>query len=466
VELLVSLALILFLMTIISEAFGAAATTFRNLKAIGDLCQKLRIASNMLRRDLAADHFEGRKRLSDPNFWQNGPPREGYFRIYQDTNPTLEGYDLDDIRSYISAHQIIRFTSKFHGNERDDYFVGTVPSNAPAPLSPTANGADSRYEDVNNTVGSGGQFLYQFRFDWAEIAYFLRPQVNPIGLVQDTANGQPLYALYRRQWLSCVDNYALNQTSQKVKVETVTGGLHPVTTQNMQFYLETSTMPDPAGTGFPLNSPNYFLYFNSPIDLTVPPRRMGTTTDQPSGRPPPYVAPSAPYVAFSPSALFTASSTLLSTPTLAEDVNRYSGSSNVLSGSDLLLTDVISMDVRVLLAGNTDFVSLDDGSVQAYASMNPNFNANATAYSSSSTTNKYLFDTWSSVTDDYYDFSDWSTGTNTTDHLIPLYQFNSSLSSTYPTLPPLISIKAIQVVIRIWDYKTNQARQVTVVQDL
>src|SRR5262245_8636660 len=85
VELLVSFALILFIMVILSEAFGAAAKTFRDLKAIGDMNAKLRIVSNMLRRDLAADHFEGRKRLSDPNFWSNGPPTEGYFRIYQDT---------------------------------------------------------------------------------------------------------------------------------------------------------------------------------------------------------------------------------------------------------------------------------------------------------------------------------------------------------------------------------------------
>jgi prepilin-type N-terminal cleavage/methylation domain-containing protein len=453
VELLVSLALILFLMTIISEAFGAAATTFRNLKAIGDMCQKLRSASNMLRRDLAADHFEGKKRLSDPSFWQNGPPREGYFRIYQDTNPTLEGYDLDNIRSYISANQILRFTSKFHGNARDDYFVGTVASTAPAPLSPTSTGADSRYEDVNNKAGN----LYQFRFEWAELAYFLRPQKDPVSLVQDTANGQPLYSLYRRQWLSCVDDYALNQ-SARVPVETVTGGLRPTTTKNMQFYLETSTMPDPVATGSTLSSPSYFLYFNSPIDLTVPPRRMGTTTDQSTGFPTNAITPpSSPYVAFSPSAQFDTGSLLLSIPTLAEDVNTYSATNNVLTGSDLLVPDVISMDVRVLIAGNTDFVSIDDSTVQAYASTNPNFNVNATSYSSSSTTNKYLFDTWSSVTDDYYDFSDWLTGTKTPDHVIPIYQNSSGQT---------ISIKAIQVVIRIWDFKTNQARQVTVVQDL
>jgi type II secretory pathway pseudopilin PulG len=433
VELLVSFALILFIMLILADAFGAASNTFRNLKALGDMCQKLRAASNMLRRDLAADHFEGRKRLSDPNFWQNGPPREGYFRFYQDTNPVQEGHDLDKVWSYLSANQILRFTSKFHGNERDSYYIGTVGVITPAPLSPTANGADSRYEDINNLAGP----LYQYRFEWAEIAYFLRPQLNPVTKIQDTANGQPLFALYRRQWLAAPDNYSL-----KGQVATsTTSGFPPKTTLNMQLFLETSTMVDPTSATV--------LYFNSPIDLTVPPRRMGTTTDKPS-------APVAPFVAFSPSALFATGSSQLSIPTLAEDCLKY-GASNVLTGSDLLLNDVVSLDVRVLIAGNTDFVSLDDPTIQAFASGNPNFNVNATAYSSSSTTNKYLFDTWSSVTDDFYDFSDWQTGLNSTDHLIPIYQNSSGQN---------ISIKAIQVVMRIWDIKTNQSRQVTVVQDL
>ncbi len=419
VELLVSLALVLFIMTVLSEAFGAAATTFRNLKAIGDMCQKLRMASTMMRRDLAGDHFEGAKRLSDPNFWSNGPPREGYFRIYQDTNPTAEGHDLDNVWSYQSAHQILQFTTKFHGNERDDYFVGTVASNAPAPLSPTANGADSRYEDVNNKAGN----LYQFRFTWAEVAYFLRPQVNPTSTTtQDTANGQPLFALYRRHWLSCVDNYSLNQSQ---RVPTITAGK-----KNMQFYLETSTMPDPTGVAF--------LYFNSPLDLTMPPRRMGTKTA---------TGIVAPYKAYSPSATLPLSTTLLTIPTLAEDCVTY-GATAPLTGADLLLPDVVSLDVRVLIAGNSDFVSIDDATVQAYASNNPNYNG---------ATGKYLFDTWSSMTDDVYDFSNWAPGATGVNNTIPIYQNASGQQ---------ISVKAIQITLRIWDSKTEQSRQVTIVQEL
>ena len=42
VELLVALALIMFIMAILSEAFVAGLTTFRNLKAVADMAERLR----------------------------------------------------------------------------------------------------------------------------------------------------------------------------------------------------------------------------------------------------------------------------------------------------------------------------------------------------------------------------------------------------------------------------------------
>ena len=87
VEMLVSVALVIFIMVILSEAFVAGLETFRQLKAIGDMEERLRAAAQVLRRDLAADHFEGKRRLSDPDFWLQGPPREGFFRIWQTQVP-------------------------------------------------------------------------------------------------------------------------------------------------------------------------------------------------------------------------------------------------------------------------------------------------------------------------------------------------------------------------------------------
>ena len=72
VEMLVAMALIIFIMTILSEAFVAGLETFRQLKAVGDMNEKLRTVTTAVRRDLIADHFEARRRISDPSFWLQG----------------------------------------------------------------------------------------------------------------------------------------------------------------------------------------------------------------------------------------------------------------------------------------------------------------------------------------------------------------------------------------------------------
>src|SRR5262245_48666071 len=64
-ELLVSMALIVFVMVILSEAFTAGVQAFRDLKAAGDLNERLRAASVQLRRDLASAHFESSRLIAD-----------------------------------------------------------------------------------------------------------------------------------------------------------------------------------------------------------------------------------------------------------------------------------------------------------------------------------------------------------------------------------------------------------------
>src|SRR6187455_1903740 len=93
-ELLVAMALIIFIMYILAEAFSAGSSAFRNLKAIGDMNEKLRTTTNILRKYLSADHFDGRKRASDLDFWRDGPPKQGFMRIYNGSDSTFEGVDL------------------------------------------------------------------------------------------------------------------------------------------------------------------------------------------------------------------------------------------------------------------------------------------------------------------------------------------------------------------------------------
>src|SRR5688572_11398631 len=59
VEMMVSVALVLFIMVILTEAFGKGLESFRTLKSVGDMESRLRAADMVLRRDLKADHFEG-----------------------------------------------------------------------------------------------------------------------------------------------------------------------------------------------------------------------------------------------------------------------------------------------------------------------------------------------------------------------------------------------------------------------
>src|SRR5207237_8415253 len=81
-ELLVAMALILFIMAVLSEAFVAGLESFRQLKSVGDMDQRLRTAMTLLRRDLDANWLQtGTKtnyKLSTLNFRQ---PTSGFFTI-------------------------------------------------------------------------------------------------------------------------------------------------------------------------------------------------------------------------------------------------------------------------------------------------------------------------------------------------------------------------------------------------
>src|SRR5262249_27193686 len=130
VELMVSMVLIIFIMLILSEAFTKALDSFSRLKAIGEMDARLRHSVSIIRRDLQADHFEGKRRLSDPDFWDEGPPREGFFRVWQGSaigvaaGPPyfLEGSDADGLGSRRATNHMLHFTVKLRGNELKDFF--------------------------------------------------------------------------------------------------------------------------------------------------------------------------------------------------------------------------------------------------------------------------------------------------------------------------------------------------------
>ncbi len=128
------------------------------------------------------------------------------------------------------------------------------------------------------------------------------------------------------------------------------------------------------------------------------------------------------------------------------------------NASDLLLTDVISFDVRVLagfvgvtgvITRDTDFRDLS-GLQNFNTGANPAFPAGGTPF---------VFDTWSNQTDAGNPANTY-TAWNTTPGLtaIPLFQ-NASIRTS-------IIIQAIQITLRVWDFKMKKTRQVTIVQQM
>jgi type II secretory pathway pseudopilin PulG len=408
VELLVAAALIVFMMAVLSHVLVSATKSFRDLKAAGDLTERLRSVSGQLRSDLNADHFEGKKRLSDPTFWDGGPPRQGFFRVYHGTRSrgtgspaanVREGRDQDGLWSYRSTDHQLHFTVKRRGNQEGEFFTAGVPAGSPL-LSPSLGLPEARFQSDS-----------AYRWQWAEVAWFLRPAVNSEG-VPDTANGTPLYSLHRRQRLAVPDNTLVTPRQPSSAAGS---------------YLELSCGSDPLDRNL--------LYFNNPADLTAPGRRFGTGLD---GLP-----------------VVTLPGGGLSYPVLAEQTAEAD-----LRGADLALTDVISFDVRLLLAadgvyaGASDpanpFVDLYDTSVAVYDNGNPVlWRANGPR----------AFDTWSGAASTVagLDYSAWGTAGGLKS--IPMWK--ASPADRRPRGP---ITRALQITIRVWDVKTSLTRQVTIVQ--
>jgi prepilin-type N-terminal cleavage/methylation domain-containing protein len=203
VELLVAMALIVFIMMILSHTFLEAQRSFQTLKSIGDMEERLRTAATLLRRDLSADHFEGKRRTSDNAFWDTnhwqGPPREGFIRVFQGAS-VAEGTDSNGIRVKRAWGDILHMSVKLRGNHQHDFFTANAAPLAggrsnyfTTPLPP-----DARYEQ-------GGLYSGQ----WAEVAYFLWPNGQQ---AIDAVNGQPatpLYSLFRCQYVVATDNTKL-----------------------------------------------------------------------------------------------------------------------------------------------------------------------------------------------------------------------------------------------------------------
>ncbi len=410
VELMVSMALIVFIMTILSAAFGAASKAFRDLKAVGDMAEKLRGVLTLMRRDLAAPHFDGNRKLSDSTFWGNGPalgpPSQGFFRIWQDQLPSPVG---NENPTFSTSRSMLHFTATLPGALPSDFFATQVPMPGGAPLftSPAAN-QENRYQPVGGPT---------FRSPSAEVAYWLVPSLDASGNAAqaglDTGAPQPLFTLCRRQRLLWPPEVPI----------TVSAPVGPG-------YEEVSAPAYPAPGPATVNRLQ---------EVTIPPFRLAMGVNATPGPP----ATDSTYAGL-PAPLFAG--TVYPSPFAP-------AGSPTGRVDDVLLTEVLSFDVRILLQGDTVFRDLADANVQAFSNKNKAF---------PSITGPWVFDTWSAQNVGGYAY-------NAPGLLTPQpWQVPDSFASIplFKNGAQLIQVRAIQITLRVWDSKTQLVRQSSMVQDL
>src|SRR5262249_25644370 len=109
---------------------------------------------------------------------------------------------------------------------------------------------------------------------------------------------------------------------------------------------------------------------------------------------------------------------------------------------------VVSFDVRIMHLENpaADFVDLFDPSIPP--SLNPLFQG---------VNGPRVFDTWSSVKDEVYEYVNWD---NTDVDPAP------PAAAQAQRVPLPIRILAVKITIRVWDARTKQTQQISIIQDL
>ena len=282
---MVAMALTMFVMVILTQAFVTSLEAFSALKSLGGLQANLRTVARILQADLQADHFENSRRLSDPDMLTN-PPRQGFVFIYQGSPPNLdpllskyvnEGLDITadptmatmlpppspspDLYSYRATDHVLGLTVRLPGNRPENVFSALVPNLEPtgSNLAQTTRGLFQNPTPIS-IPGQSSTFSY-FNSQWAETYYFLVP-TGTTGIPGfPTHSDTPLFALYRDQYLLAVNPSAAN---------------------NIIPWSAPPPQPPPlfANISYHVNNVNNRIIFNAPGDVAgvppidVPPNRV------------------------------------------------------------------------------------------------------------------------------------------------------------------------------------------------
>ena len=269
VELMVAMALSLFLMTILSEAFAVSMDTFRGLRAIGDMQDSLRTGLRQMRDDLSAAHFEGNRKLSDNGFFAE-PRRDGFFYM-KGSAPTLagvdnviEGYDGNTIASTRAVDHVLHFhTIRRSGNRPSNFFLGG--SVLHAPFGPASTYRRRAYRAGQQFAGNlllagGDRHEHQPRR--------LRPRPRP---PTSAPSGPRSPTSWNPFWIPCIRRQAPPAGSIDVATPGAAASSTPVNLYNL-YRIEFLVLPYADGVSTNLVSATYlpaFSMWTSPV-MTTP----------------------------------------------------------------------------------------------------------------------------------------------------------------------------------------------------
>ncbi len=217
VELLVALALVIFIMSLVSTVFVLATKSFRDMKAAGDLTEQLRATGQLIRKMLKTTHLSKNTndfQLSDNDLWKPTDSlkadqrseyrwRTGYFRFEQtDSADATEGSDLSDatFSVYRSAqaadHRLSMSCIMPNTSLPQDLFSASRPSNFNTLFSTTSQ--DKYYENSAKNNLNRRQM---------EMALFLAaPDTASLdstktGLLSSSVPSRDLFALHLKTWI-------------------------------------------------------------------------------------------------------------------------------------------------------------------------------------------------------------------------------------------------------------------------
>jgi prepilin-type N-terminal cleavage/methylation domain-containing protein len=411
VELLVAMALVVFIMVIVSETFVSALESVRLLKSQQEMQANLRIATMRMQSDLTAAHFG-----------QVQPPSQ---EISQQANLAPGGGGASPVWGYFRIMQ---------GSQ-------PIPYNAASPAPFTNDSPNDPHPEFTATdqILACSCFNQKTR-QWYEVAYFLQPNGA-------TAGGTTLYALYRRE-NPLVGAQAQDGSANDWSVPFNRYGMQ--TPQNWKANAPANsfgaTYPNPVvGASVALlNSVPGVTSMGMPTWKQAWQQQLGGGTGSP------YVLNLDPF--------------WIKNTAVTYDTTVPANYSPV--GDDILLTNVLSFDIRVSFRTQPiatqpnpyEFLDLFAATKQVLADNStapPTLNDQFWDPTNAKTgANPAVFDTW----------CNWTTKLPT---ITPqMLTAALTLDPTMLNVPLPIQIVAVQITIRVWDERTQQAKQITIVQNV